>query len=560
MRSFSGTFTIYKAPTQIDEAELLAPHLTSAPYKAKKNTKTDFQWPEQSEYQRQRAHEARVEKLIRLSAIFQGMFLLFGIGAAGTAYMKWPQIMSWWVTKDDAKVDDDTIEKLLKSKEKKSRSEIAMVSGAEFGPEVPGLYLAGSGGASSKKSKGDYVLPKRISLFDHEYLRDVCLSGNSNEGDNLAIDTKGNLLKWNEKSSEIILADQNLQTVKLSNNCAYALNSNGEILVIPIGDPSLQEKYMERKRSWLLPWKTYCKYNWKLDTKGCFKTKGEKRVAQFETGRQHLVLLSNKGKAYSCATGPGIRSQTTSCGQFGVPSLSQFDEFPPCNKLYEIELLNKALDKNNAVYERNIRQIACGSYHTLARDAEGRLFGFGVNKNGQLGLPISYDNEQIPFPKVVNRFGSYFKRGSQVACVDIHCANETSYVTMETLENGKKTYHYFSFGDGQNGELGNGAYTNCQTEPTQIKHIDIPIENWQCGGHHVWCKLANGDVVAWGSNSRGQLGNGKHVKSGRPHAIPALLQPGVKFTAEDIFRSTLSLQPHQTLATGETSSCIYWKK
>ncbi|SJM88458.1 related to protein FMP25, mitochondrial [Zygosaccharomyces bailii] len=559
-RSFNGTMVNFKGRQQIDEAELWAPHLTSAPYKAKKGTKVDFEWPEQSEVQAQRAHEARVEKLIRLSAMLQGLFLLVGIGAAGTAYLKWPQIMSWWVTKDDAKVDDDTIEKLIKRKTKRSKSEIAIVSGAEFGPDVPGLYLAGSGGNDVTKNKLDYVLPKRISVFDQQYLRDVCLSNGDNGSYNLAIDLKGNLLRWNEQIREIILPDQNLLKVKLSNGCAYALNKSGEIYVIPVENPSLQKKYMENKRSWLFPWKTYCKYNWKLDTKKCFKARGEKKIVQFDTGKQHLVLLSNKGKAYSCATGAGTKSESTSRGQFGVPSLSQFDEFPPCNRLFEIELLNKALDPNNFVYQRNIKQVACGNYHTLARDAEGRIFGFGVNRNGQLGLPISYDNEQVPFPKVINRFGSYFKRDSKVGCVDIHCADNTSYVTMETADDGEKTLYYFSFGDGQQGELGNGNYTTCQTEPTQLKYTGPPIEKWNCGGHHVWCKLSDGEVIAWGSNNRGQLGNGRHIKSGKPQRIPELLKPGVNATTEEIFQSTLNLQPGQAIATGETNSCIYWTK
>ncbi|GAV54777.1 hypothetical protein ZYGR_0AS01000 [Zygosaccharomyces rouxii] len=562
LRNFSSDTRLYKSSEQIDEAELWAPNLTSHPYKAKKNSKEEFQWPDQTEEQAQRAHEVRVEKLMRLSAVFQGLLILLGVGAATTTYMKWPQVKSWWVTKDDYKVDDNTIEKLVQSKNRRSMDEIAVISDAKYGPEVSGLYLTGSNEISSNKKTG-YILPKRISLFDHKVLRDVCLSDEPNGKENLAIDERGDLLKWNQDVVSTILPDQDLVKVKLSNSVAYALNKKGEILVIPVKDSSSLADHMGRKRSWLLPWKTYCSYEWKLDTKNSFKSKGENKIIQFDTGKHHLALVSNKGNAYSCATGSVQRpkDQLRSYGQFGVPTLSQFDEFPPCNKLYEIELLNKALDNNNSVCKRNILQVACGDYHTLARDAEGRLFGFGINKNGQLGLPISYDNEQIPFPKPISRFGSYFGRDSKFKCVDINCSTQTSFVTLETSDDkGKKDVFYFSFGDGLNGELGNGNYRNCQPEPTPIKSIDFPVTEWSCGGHHVWCKLANGQVIVWGFNERGQLGTGKRIKVNRPQPIPELLKPGDKLKPEHLNQTKLFLQPQQSIAAGETSTCIYWKK
>lgn len=562
LRNFSSCTRLYKNSEQIDEAELWAPNLTSQPYKAKKSSKEKFEWPDQTGEQARRAHEVRVEKLMRLSAVFQGLLILLGVGAATTTYMKWPQVKSWWVTKDDYKVDDNTIEKLVRSKTKRSMDEIAVISDAKYGPEVSGLYLTGSSESSSSNKIG-YVLPKRIPLFDHKFLRDVCLSDEANGKDNLAIDEKGDLLKWNQDSISTILPDQDLVQVKLSNSFAYALNKKGEILVVPVKDSLSIADHIERKRSWVLPWKTYCNYKWKLDTKDSFKTKGENRIVQFDTGKCHLALVSNKGNAYSCATGgsPKSRNQLHSYGQFGVPTLSQFDEFPPCNKLYEIELLNRALDSNNSIYNRNILQVSCGDHHTLARDAEGKLYGFGINKNGQLGLPISYNNEQIPFPKTINRFGSYLGGNSKFKCVDINCSSQTSFVALEALnDNGKKDVLYFSFGDGLNGELGNGNYKNCQTEPTRIKFVGSPVAEWGCGGHHVWCKLANGQVVVWGFNERGQLGTGKRIKVNKPQPIPELLKPGDQIQPGQLYQTKLFLQPQQSMATGETSTCIYWKK
>ena len=38
-----------------------------------------------------------------------------------------------------------------------------------------------------------------------------------------------------------------------------------------------------------------------------------------------------------------------------------------------------------------IVEVACGDTHTVAISAEGRLYSFGRNQNGQLGLGTSHD-------------------------------------------------------------------------------------------------------------------------------------------------------------------------
>jgi alpha-tubulin suppressor-like RCC1 family protein len=45
----------------------------------------------------------------------------------------------------------------------------------------------------------------------------------------------------------------------------------------------------------------------------------------------------------------------------------------------------------NALSGRNVVKVACGDTHTLAVTAEGELFSFGRNQNGQLGLGTTSD-------------------------------------------------------------------------------------------------------------------------------------------------------------------------
>lgn len=550
-----------------DEAEIYASKLNNGEYKSKR-TAADFQWPERSEQQSREDAEDRMDKMMKVTAMFQGLLIVAGIGATATLAMQWSQVQSWWLEEgvEEGKI---SFEKLKEKKLKKKLLDIPFVPDTELGPEIPGLYYFGG---DSKNS----LFPRRNAGFNNKKLRDVSLGENSN---NLAIDEHGDLLQWGNKGFEVLLQDQNLVTVKQSNGCAYALNKKGKLLIIPLDDAELRSKYINFKRSWVLPWKKYCYYNWKIDTNDSFHGKGENKIVQFDTGKEHLVLISNIGKAYTCSTGVTPADDSKSNGQFGVPTLSQFDYFPKCNKLHEIELLNNSLDDKDTVFKRKIEQVACGGYHTLARDSNGNLFSFGLNTFGQLGLPISYEMEKIPYPKTVGGFQSYFTRDEFVKCVDIQCGGDTSYVTMQSQSmqdyyKGKKMrtdskISYFSFGNGQCGQLGNGSFRNSQPTPTKIKAINADelgastfskVKKWSCGGEHVVCELENGDILTWGGNDNGQLGTGKRFKQCKPQCIPELLRPGVKNTIESISTTQLILNAEQTIATGPNSSCIYWQK
>ncbi|QLL31828.1 hypothetical protein HG536_0B06960 [Torulaspora globosa] len=552
----NGSVLLKSNTPRFDEAELLSSNLTSKRYAAKKPSK-DYEWPDRSAEEMEKEYRDRYEKFMKLTAALQGLLVVAGVGIAATVYSKWPQIKGWWLTKD-RRVDDDTLEKLVKKKAQKWAADIPVVPSSEPGFDVPGLYYWGELENPGNKSSQSMCFPKRNCLFDGRYLRDVCLSKANGIQRHLAIDDEGNLLEWNSKDLNCILPGQDLLSVKVSNSCAYALNKRGEILIIPLESDDDRLRHISQRRSWLMPWKSYTVYDFKLRTNEVFKDRGEKKIASFDTGREHLVLISNTGKAYSCATGTKQSDNTRSRGQFGLPTLSHFDEFPPTNKLYEIELLNNELSDDKKVQKRKIEQVACGDYHTLARDSNGGLFVFGLNQYGQLGLPILYDIEQVPYPKILKRFNCYFTRDADVKCTDIRCCDETSFVTMAAKGTGDISY--FAFGNGQYGELGNGNFKNSQSEPTPIKAIDAKIEEWSCGRSHVLCKLEGGDVVAWGSNDHGQLGTGKRIKQGKPVRIPDVIKPGLKTTQEEICRTKLRLAPQQHLATGEDFSCIYWRR
>lgn len=570
---------------QFDDAEIMADKLNNEKYLGKRS-KHDFQWTERPEAEIEKEYADKVEKMAKLYAVLQGFLLLTAIGAVGTAYLKWPQIKNWWLT-EDIHVDDQTIEKLIQKNERKRLNDIPFVPAGTPDSSVPGVYYWGQRlGIGSKKAISKY--PLRVSHFDGMKLRDVALTNSKYYG-NLAIDESGNLLEWDLKDCKPILKDQDLTEVKVSNDVAYGLNRRGEILIIPLLDENLRLKNIEWKTSLLFPWKKYCRYSWKLDTKSTFHYSGENKVVQFDTGCKHLVLLSNCGKAYTCATGIKSDENNRSKGQFGIPNFSQFDPYPVLNKVYEIELLNTGIAGDH-VTSRNITKIACGDYHTLACDLMGELYSFGLNTYGQLGQPISYDMEYVPFPKKVSTFSGHFDRQNFLKCVDIHCSGDTSYASIlpqdvhryfkdknASIDDDYENLTYFAFGNGIHGQLGNGHYKHSQAEPTKIKVINgiltessekknkrIRVADWYCGHEHTFIRLDNNEILSWGCNEFGQLGNGKRVKWDRPAFIPKLLEPGIKYNSsniEELFdgANRLILCENQKIRAGENSSCLFWQ-
>ncbi|SCU79228.1 LAME_0A07822g1_1 [Lachancea meyersii CBS 8951] len=580
-RSLTNYRPLFKNVPKYDDAELMAGKLNKASYVSKRG-KDSYQWVERSAQEMETEHNEKMARMMKLRAALQGILLVAGVGVAYTAYMQWPQIQGWWLA-ENSKLDDNAIELLVKQKEKRRQVEFPKIPPTESPSTVPGVYYWGLGRNDNRNSK----FPLRVSHFDNQTLRDVWLSP---ENGNLAVSDKGDLYVWDTNSKTLILPDQDIIVAKASNGVAYAQTKKGDILIVPLADEKERNRLLCMKRSWLLPWKKYCQYDFKLDTKSAFSGRSENKVRQFDVGKDHLVFLSNAGKAYTCATGIREQNGAKSRGQFGVPSLSQFDPFPKCNKVYDIELLNHNTVGNGGS-ARTIEKIACGNYHSLALDSVGEVYSFGLNTHGQLGQPVSYDMEYIPYPKRIVGFNAHFPRDTYLKCVDIKAGGDTSFVSVVpqdihkffrnkgnvSLQENLDKITYFAFGGGISGELGNGNFKHCQQEPTKLKVVNDIVENgsiavqrpakiekWSCGSDHCFTELENHEIVAWGSNSQGQLGNGKKIKSCKPVKIPEILEPDneVGSTHDQMQKhlsSTLRLLPGQTIVAGEKSSCIYWE-
>ena len=641
---------------KFDDADIIARGLNQTAYKPKRRpTETQGNTTEPSNQRVDKSVngdsylEAETEKVVREVTLRRMRYIrygswgvLVGVALLGASSLfvggddRYDMISKWVFTSEEKQVSDD--------KESDERSvpssslplPLPIVSKDEPGFDTPGLYFVGNcdldsdEGKTKSKSKnnrrGDpwFGVPRRIPIFDGMTLRDVCLV---DAGTNLVVDANGDLFNWDRRNTTTttratltpVLKGERVVQVKESNGCAYALTEAGEILIVPLDSLDSAETFrLNEGRTSLFPrlfgWNAKHPYRYKLNVDKVFDQKlGETKIESFDTGDRHLVLISNSQRVFSCATGdpragsagngdgdddddtPKSKGENTSRGQFGVPALSQFHEYPKPNELYEVELLNKWVSSSSSVTKgtplnvniRKFSKVACGDYHTVALDTDGHLFTFGWNRYGQLGLAISYANEVVPYPKQISMYGfiPFFNvdtrdtdtgdatmindsKNLKLKCIDVHSCRETTYVT---IQNELGSVKYFALGNGMFGELGNGTIKNSQFKPTQIKFSEIGnlVTKWGCNkdSRHVVCTLDNGGVESWGLNSNGQLANWekrKLQKINKPAVIPQLLEPGVNYNEEadrllELKNLVLDAEK-QRVAVGKDGTCIYWTK
>ncbi|ODQ57201.1 hypothetical protein WICANDRAFT_36060 [Wickerhamomyces anomalus NRRL Y-366-8] len=572
-----------KKPEQIDEAEMFADRLNTQPYYAKRDPS---EYPEGEAPLSQEQIKKQNQKLEAMKGLIQGVLVIGAMFGGFELYQKWPNVKSWWanLNKED--------EGFVPPKKNKPVVELPVITNKNDS-SVPGLYIWGdnSNGITGDKNSISTKWPLRHPWFDGKLLKKVTIGEHSA----LAIDPKGDLIQWGNgykrnSDPEYTIKGEGLQFAKISNGAIYALNKNNEILVIPESSKDQQDFKGLQRRNWafISSTKNFTKVPLDLLQKG-------ETIKDFETGAEHLVALTDKGRAFSAAT--GFNQLPKSQGQYGLPEYSHFNKPPAPNTLHEITLLNNSIEKNKKgkvdhIEPRFIKKIAVGNYHTLALDENGEVFSFGQNTFGQLGQPVNYDTEFITIPKKVELLSKHVKRDLFPDVIDIHAGGDTSFCTINPVKmfrliRGKNNkveededalIDAFTVGFGNNlkGQIGNGHYVHAQFDPVKIKELSkfedyneetgkiekINIDSWSTGFDHTFIKLGNKDVLFWGGNDNGQLGNGKKNRIPKPTPLPAIVEPS--FTTETYknltFVNRLQLRENQQIVASANASAIYYTK
>lgn len=150
----------------------------------------------------------------------------------------------------------------------------------------------------------------------------------------------------------------------------------------------------------------------------------------------------------------------------------------------------------------NAKSLFCGGHHSFVVLQDQSVLAAGSNIAGQLGLGDRVD--RIVFERIVFfRTLMAAKDAHSYSDIDLACGNYHSLALC-----GQRVY---SWGNGDDGRLGHGvAKLESCIQPTPIAAFDgIPIKSIACGGSHSGAIAAQSfDVYMWGNGQYGQLGHG----------------------------------------------------
>ncbi|XP_039273158.2 putative E3 ubiquitin-protein ligase HERC4 [Styela clava] len=198
-----------------------------------------------------------------------------------------------------------------------------------------------------------------------------------------------------------------------------------------------------------------------------------RRVVQISCGKFHSLMLLHDGTIYSMGD--------NEYGQLGIGSYS------PSSQPYEIVSLRGL----------PIGQVAASGWHSFCVTVSGRVFCWGRNDCGQLGLG---DRANRTSPCLLRMLRS--QEVMFVAAGDFHSA-------VLTKDGG-----VFTFGSSSKGQLGHGTISEFEVNPRKVFELmGSVVTQVACGQLHTIAFVPDsGNVFACGSGIKGQLGIGDKLE------------------------------------------------
>ncbi|KAJ5648465.1 hypothetical protein N7490_004837 [Penicillium lividum] len=452
----------------------------------------------------------------------------------------------------------------------------------------PGVYTWGSNEykvVDPGSKDADVKTPRRFKYFNGQLLRDFKVD----EKSGAAITENGDLIQWGKGFSETefkpskTLIGKNLISLALSENRLIALSSDGNIYSIPISKSEQISGPKHRESSWVPLWGGRSALSYRV-LKPALKL-GEK-VTSIHGGQEHVVMLTSSGRVFTAAS--STESYPT-LGQLGVPGLTWATRpSGPADACHEVATLKGS----------KVTQIASGDYHALALTNDGRLFAWGDNSFGQLGVQFepSAAFKDTPFIVPVEKY--YRKAFYCPKVTSVAAGGATTFFTVDSerilgreedaakvRDLGNVTADTWSCGRGIWGTLGSGKWIHIQDSPNKVKDlsglgeyneklkqiIPIRLRHMSVGTNHVAAVLDNEtalntkntesldkskdfgyEVFWWGGNEHFQLGTGKRSNQSRPTYIKAPSESAKKPEPE----ARLQIMPRHKGPVGKTTKSM----
>ncbi|GFO68812.1 hypothetical protein GMLC_23910 [Geomonas limicola] len=219
-------------------------------------------------------------------------------------------------------------------------------------------------------------------------------------------------------------------------------------------------------------------------------------------------------------------------GQLGDPSIVGSVNFPS-----QIVNFNPPVD--NPGFNGNWKGIAAGFAHSLALQADGTAWGWGSNFDGQLGNADGTLPNPPGQPQPVQVFNAGLAPFVALSAGDAHSVVRLADGTL------------WSFGRNLDGQLGIGSFDLAPVPHPAALAEATGASQWSAsgiGGSHSVALKADGTLWAWGNNLAGQLGDGSDLDRNLPVPLlegfasaPARLDLGTAFLGGAALSANLPL-------------------
>ena len=171
-----------------------------------------------------------------------------------------------------------------------------------------------------------------------------------------------------------------------------------------------------------------------------------------------------------------------------------------------------------------VKSVAAGYSHSVAVKSDGTVWSWGSDYEGELGDGNTHTFSSTP---VQTQGLSGFTAVAAGNCFTVALKSDGTV---------------WSWGNNENGQLGDGTYT-ARSTPVQVVGIANAFAI-AAGAFHAVAAVKGGSVYTWGYNGNGQLGNGTTDDSPLPVVVPDLtgataIATGYRFTIAKRSDSTL---------------------
>lgn len=220
-------------------------------------------------------------------------------------------------------------------------------------------------------------------------------------------------------------------------------------------------------------------------------------VSTIACGKAHTIAVSDRGRMYTWGAG--------ACGQLGHPDTSSF---PSDEDGYPFQPVPREVEQ---LREHRVISTACGDVHTLALTDVGHVYSFGGGSYGQLGvkdvgaMPVDADNcPYMPTPQRVAGLEGIVR----LACGDSHSLTVDRDGRLFCWGANSCGQLGITNPDDPRIRKDPDGIPHLPTPALLDALADQRVVDIACGEAHSLAVSASGNLYSWGACSCGQLGLG----------------------------------------------------